>query len=334
MIEKSDLDLIDRELVQDFEFYSGKRLFLTGGTGFFGKWLLTAFCFLNEHRNLNVRVTILTRNIDKFAINNTGLYKHNNFEFIQGDIQNIPEYSKKIDYIIHAATDVSKSIPHDEMVRTVLGGVKSITEFSNKLGCKKLLFTSSGAIYNALPEGGNKFVDINNVPLVSKEKDIYAHCKRKSEIYLDEHLKSELVIARCFAFSGPYLPLDGKYAFGNFVGNFINGEAIDISGNKDTVRSYLYAADLVIWLLRILSKGKDREAYNVGSDVSVSIGELAGKISQGKLSLGYSNKKGSFSYYVPDISKSTKELRLDVFTDLEMSIDKTINFYQEKEFNK
>jgi dTDP-glucose 4,6-dehydratase len=90
----------------------------------------------------------------------------------------------------------------------------------------------------------------------------------------------EVKIARCFAFIGPYLPLNSHLAIANFIKAGFQGTVIDIQGDGKTCRSYLYMADLTIWLWTILFKGENCYPYNVGSDKVITIAELANFVSK------------------------------------------------------
>ena len=59
-IDISDLELIAHHLEADYSSFKNKKIFLTGGTGFFGKWLLETFIYLNKNKGLNISVSILS----------------------------------------------------------------------------------------------------------------------------------------------------------------------------------------------------------------------------------------------------------------------------------
>jgi len=333
-VDIEDLALIAEKLTEDFQFYQNQKIFLTGGTGFFGKWLLEAFIYLNEVHELNISVTILSRSPKKFTDNFPYLAKHENFKLIEGDVRSFTHSNEKYDLIIHAATDASVELnkSNPELMRnTIMDGATRVCDFADRVNCKRILYTSSGAAYGPQPENmshmSEDFIDNPNF----NNNDAYASSKLESELYFKENAPCDVVIARCFAFAGPYLPLNGSFAIGNFVADVLNGRDIKITGDGTAIRSYLYAADLVIWLLRILSSGKEGGIYNVGSSQTNSIRELANKISSSKVKvhvLGENNINTNI--YVPCINKAKKELGLDIYTPLSLTISKTINFFEDK----
>lgn len=329
-IDKEDLKLIAGILSNDFDFYRNQRIFITGGTGFFGKWLLESIVYLNENHQLNLSATVLTRSSEKFRDVAPWFFNHDYINFIDGDVRNFKCENVEFDYIIHAATDASVSLNKSNpglMRSTIMDGAKRICEFAKEVNCKRILFTSSGAAYGPQPTSMSHMPEsfVNN-PRFNKD-DAYASAKLESEAYFKKNACCDVVIARCFAFSGPYLPLTGAYAFGNFISDVVNNRSIVIKGDGKAVRSYLYAADLIIWLMRILSSGKNGSIYNVGSNESISIGELAHRVCLGKVDtviLGKSD--GNKNVYVPCINKAMNELDLKIYTSLESSISKTLHF--------
>jgi dTDP-glucose 4,6-dehydratase len=120
------------------------------------------------------------------------------------------------------------------------------------------------------------------------------------------------VIARMFAFVGPGLPLDANFAIGNFVRDVIAGGPVTIQGDGTARRSYLYAADMAIWLWTLLLNGCHATPYNVGSPEPVSIWELAHMVIENTVPgtrvqmLG----QGSAAAYVPSIDRARNEFRL------------------------
>jgi len=330
-VDIDDLTLIADKLSEDFEFYKNKKIFLTGGTGFFGKWLLESFIYLNDVHKLNISVTILSRSPKKFTEDYPHFDNHENFVFIQGDVRSFSDISEAYDLIIHAATDASVELnkSNPELMRsTIMDGAKRVCDFADKVGCKRIIYTSSGAAYGPQPESLTHMPETFVDNTLFNHNDAYASAKLESESYFKENAPCEVVIASCFAFAGPYLPLNGSYAFGNFINDVLNKRDIIIKGDGMAVRSYLYAADLVIWLLRILCRGDDREVYNVGSDEEISIKRLACEISAGKVSVNILTKKSmSKNIYVPSINKAKLELNLRCYTSLNDMIFKSIKFH-------
>ncbi|MGM3216307.1 NAD-dependent epimerase/dehydratase family protein [Pseudomonas sp. PhalM4] len=192
----------------------------------------------------------------------------------------------------------------------------------------RVLFTGSGAQYATQPVAGRVTEEHVGACLSNRISSTYGEAKRAQEtlgaIYAQEH-GLEVVMTRCFAFSGPGLPLNAHFAIGNFVRDALSENEIVLNSSGQAMRSYLHGADLAVWLLTLLLRGESCAPYNVGSDQAISIAELArrviDRVAPGKRvrALGRADDSGR-SFYVPDISRA-RGVGLDVWTTLDQSID-------------
>jgi nucleoside-diphosphate-sugar epimerase len=339
LLEK-DIDHILSHSVDIFDNLKGRRIFITGGTGFFGKWILETLAKANSDLKLNLEVVILTRDINAFRHNFKYLLDNKIFIFIEGDINNFKFPEDKFDIIIHAATDSNSELYKANpllMFDTIVNGTRNILDFAARSDVKNFLYISSGAVYGKQPvELSLISEDYSGAPELNDINSAYSEGKRAAEMLcaLYSSRYGFLVkIARCFAFVGPYLPLSKHFAIGNFMNDYLHDRTVEIKGDGTTIRSYLYSTDLVIWLLTILLKGKNCRPYNVGSENGISIRELAETIStfSGKsLDLRVMtelNDQRNADRYVPCTGRAQNELGLRQTIDINDSIGRTLSFY-------
>ena len=299
-----------------------KKIFLTGGTGFFGKSILD---MIRRGAFPDTEFVILSRDPLRFQKDNSRLSFFPNVRFIPGDITNFSFLDESFDYFLHAATPAITTLEPGKMHDIIINGMAHVIDFAKYSGAKKILFTSSGAVYGIQPPDCDHISeDFDCTPVTE-----YGIAKSEAE----NMLKASGIyscIARCFAFVGPYLNRDIHFAIGNFIGDCLAGRDIDIKGDGTPYRSYLYADDLVEWLFAILAKGENGRPYNVGSDVAISIYDLAVKV---RKIIGSHNqirvltaKDPSVlpSRYVPCIERIKKELGCSIKFNLDLSIEKSI----------
>ena len=142
----------------------------------------------------------------------------------------------------------------------------------------------------------------------------------------------ECVIARGFSFFGPYLPLTDKFAIGSFMRDALAGRPIRILGDGTPLRSYLYAADLAVWLLTLLAKGTPSEAYNLGSDEIIDLAGLAGAVATAgdvPIAIVQPRPSGAPQRYIPAIDKARKELGLEVRIPLTAALRRMMDWSRE-----
>ena len=310
------------------------NLFLTGGTGFFGKALLRHWKSTRPSFN---KIFILSRNPESFLKAYSGLIADLNVEFIQGDILEASKIAlnENIDYVIHAATDstIGPSLGRLEVFNQIVKGTEEVLEFAVNHHCKRFLLTSSGAVYGPQPQGMEKIPEsFLGSPESLDPNSAYGLGKKAAEhlcaLYSEQH-GLDYVIARCFAFVGEDLPLDAHFAIGNFIRDALDGNDINIFGDGTPLRSYMYQEDLADWLMTILFKGNPGVAYNVGSDQAISIQHLATVIRElispkSKINIHLKEKSSFRNRYVPDVALARSELGLSLDFDLNKAIEQTI----------
>jgi len=314
-----------------------RRIFITGGTGFFGCWLLESFTYIVEKLKLSAQAVILTRNPEKFKQKCPHLFYHPALEFFQGDICNFPFPQGEFSHLIHAGTPTNALLyqqNHLGMFNEIIAGTRRTLEFAKISGVKKYLLTSSGAVYGKQPNTMSHLPETyQGAPDTCSISSSYGEGKRASELLCTLYYQQygiETKIARCFAFVGAYLPLNLHFAIGNFIRDAIEGKAIEIKGDGTPLRSYLYGSDLMIWLWTILFKGKSCFPYNVGSDKEISIRELAEMVAEicsprTEIHIGKTPPVRQIpERYIPCVQRAYLELELQQKIDLKMSIKKLL----------
>jgi nucleoside-diphosphate-sugar epimerase len=310
----------------------GTRIFLTGGTGFFGKWLLAALAHADAKVGLGLHITVLSRDPSAFLRQYPEIVDVSAIHFMAGHVADFSDSfafdPPRLDFIIHAATDTTGFTTDAEELqraRTIVEGTRRMLHFAERSGAR-LLNISSGAVYGAFtsqPTGAKEDDDLAAVTA-------YGKAKREAEQLCAES-PVDFVTARAFAFLGPHLALDAHFAAGNFLRDALKGGPILVRGDGTAVRSYLHPADLVVWLLRILVRGQRARAYNVGSDEAVTTAQLGQKIAAAvqpapEVIIQSVQAAGPQNIYLPDVTRARTELNLDVAISLSDAISRTIRY--------
>jgi dTDP-glucose 4,6-dehydratase len=334
-LPSADLEHILSHTDALWEPMRGANIFVTGGTGFFGRWLLESFAFVNERLGLGARMTILSRNPEAFAKKAPALAAYPGIKFIEGDVRELkPDPARRYAFFIHAAMDSVGQVDPIATFDTIVSGTRAALDFAVASGVGRFLFTSSGAVYGPQPSEVTHVPEsYSGAPDSTRPVSAYGEGKRAAELlcasYHARHPGLEPVIARCFAFVGPYLPLDAHFAIGNFIRDGLRGGPIAIGGDGTPYRSYLYAADLAIWLWTLLFRGRAGRVYNVGSEEDVTILKLASTVAEcfpnpPDVTIARQPVPGAApSRYVPATRLAASELGLTALIPLREAISRT-----------
>lgn len=330
-----DLDNVLQQTTTVWPKLHGARLFITGGTGFIGCWLLESLRHADQRLNLGVQATILTRDPQAFRRKAPHLADYHGFRFVTGDACNFESPAGEFTHLIHAATDASAQLNETDprrMFDTVIQGTRRALDFAVEKAVDRMLFLSSGAVYGQQPWEMERVAENwTGSPICTDPRAAYAEGKRAAEMLCAIYLKqfgTKVAIARIFALLGPYLSLDIHFAAGNFIRDAMQGKPVIVNGNGLPCRSFLYASDLTAWLWHMLVWAEPGKPYNVGSDESISIRDLAERISHvlgnGEYQiLGSKDTGWNPGRYVPDTSLISRELGLHRTVSLDESIRRT-----------
>lgn len=335
-----DLDHVLAQTGGLWEELRGARLFVTGGTGFFGCWLLETFLWANDHLTLGASVVVLTRDGSAFARKAPHLAGHPSVTLHDGDVRTFEFPNGAFSHVIHAGADTAAPSNHADRLRvfdTIVDGTRRTLEFARRSGARRFLLISSGAIYGRQP------ADLTHVPEdyaggpdPANAGLAGAEAKRAAEtlcaVYADTHLQPTL--ARCFTFVGPYLPLDVHFAVGNFIRDGLRGGPIRVLGDGTPYRSYLYAADLAAWLWTILLRGQSMRPYNVGSEAALPIGEVAQAVAR-RFTAGTAVRTAmtagagqTAERYVPSTARVRNDLGVTMTVDFDAALTRTVDWYR------
>ncbi len=331
----ADLDEMLARTPRLWDGLRGARIFLTGGTGFFGTWLLESLFHADRKLGLGAKVVVLTRDEAAFRAKSPRLAADRRLDFHPGDVRTFEFPSGGFTHVVHAATQASVRLAREqpELMRDVIvAGTRRTLEFAEQCGAKKFLLASSGAVYGRQRPGVERVAEDDpgfDAPL--DPPSAYAEGKRAAERLCAEAAGRGLDAtgARGFAFVGPHLPLDAHFAVGNFLRDALRGGPIEVRGDGTPVRSYLYASDLAVWLWTILLKGRPGRAYNVGSERGVTVAELAETVRRvvapgAEVRIARAPSPGRpAERYVPETARARAELGLGESVGLEDALRRT-----------
>jgi dTDP-glucose 4,6-dehydratase len=236
--------------------------------------------------------------------------------------------------VIHAGAPVAAEytpVQSRDVLDAIVGGTRRVLDWASRAGVQRVLFLSSGAVYGRQPSDLALCPeDYCGAPALDEARSAYGEGKRVAEFLCNSFANEralDAVMARGFTFVGPRLPLDGGFVIGNLIRDALRGGPLTITGDGTTIRSYLYGADLAIWLWTLLVRGVSARAYNVGSEQALSVNQLAqtvaallgGRIEiRGKPSPGVPPAR-----YLPSTARAREELGLRQWISLADAIQRT-----------
>jgi nucleoside-diphosphate-sugar epimerase len=346
-IQTDDLEHIFTHTSDLWTNISSSRIFFTGATGVFGIWILEAMMWARKKMGLSFEVVVLSRSPKNFLAQCPQFSNQDFIQFYTGDINDFTFPAPDFTHIIHGATtsahETFQNEPPLRKFNTVALGSRRILEFAEHCRLQEFWLISSGSAYGKQPSDLQLLSEDNLLAPDSMDPNsALGQGKHFAEFLCSLYSCQNNVnikTARCFTFHGPYLPLNIHYAIGNFISDGLSQRPIFVKGSGTPIRSYLYMADLVIWLLTIFIRGQNRRIYNIGSENGISIAQLARTVAK-CFGENYpvhfaqnptaSPLTASADRYIPSTQRAQRELGLKEYISLEDGLKRTIQFYRQQ----
>jgi len=333
-----------------WEKVAGRRIFVTGGTGFFGRWLLEVLTYAADELAFDCEVVALSRAPEKFRKSVAHLAGHRCVQLQEGDVRTFSFPPGRFDYVAHFGSTAPRSVHDNDPVGfldLVVEGTRRVLDFSVQSGVQRFLLASTGAVYGpsfAAPVDGVHVADLipegrTSGPDVTAAGSANAEAKRVAEFltcaYGRMNPTLKISIARGFAFVGPYLPRDAGFAACDFLQDALAGGPIRVKGDGLPLRSYLYASDLAVWLWHLWLNAEPGRAWNLGSEYPISIGQLARLAAEltvparPVLTAGVPALGGPVNCYVPSTATARGELGLRETVPLREALRRTAEWWRD-----
>ena len=305
------------------------RTLITGGTGFVGKAVLEATHYTDGLGT----ITIAARNRPR--------YTPPGITFCHWNLLEKCTLDANFDLLIHAATpaviDLDNPINTYDTSLLTMANLISFAEQHKR--APRILFASSGAVYGDRSGESSRIEESWDQVENGVSLGEYGRGKLMAERMLQAAYqagKCESIIARLFAFSGRFLPLNQHFAIGNFVSQALMNKQIQVRSDGLSVRSYLDSADMANWLIRAALEGPTNFPLHIGSENLITITEMATLVAEigGKILdrtiqvevLGQKSAIDGVNHYVPSTNLTRQALAVRETVRLEDSLQKM--FYQ------
>jgi UDP-glucose 4-epimerase len=307
------------------------RFLITGGAGFLGSALA----------NRLARTDHTVRVLDDLSAGNPARLDPRVL-FTRGDVSDVPKLwtlLQGVDCVYHLAARVSvpESVLYPRDYNAVnVGGTVAVMEAMRDAGVKRVVLTSSGAVY------GEQERQPVHEEFSPNPGSPYAASKVSAEHYvrtIGALWKIETVVLRVFNAYGPGQAIPPAHApvIPQFLKQALGGGSLVVFGDGRQTRDFCYVEDVVDGLVAAATaRNVDRQIVNIGSGTEVSINTLAAKVGRvtgrqvNPLRGGADAQAGGVSRLCADISRAQQLLgfapKIDLDTGLKLTLERDPQF--------
>lgn len=262
--------------------FAKRRVLVSGGLGFLGRYFAAVFQAMNDGPLLGKEVEV--RLVDTCIASGAAVPPKTTkwITFLKADVAELADPYGGLDYVLHCAGIASPFYYRKFPLETVDAAlsVRSVLEMARRNAGCHVAFFSSSEIY------GNP--DAKHVPTAESyngnvsclgPRSVYDESKRMGETLVRAYQQQYGVhgtIIRPFNVYGPGMQHADYRVLPNFAAHLIKGEPVKAYGDGKQTRTYCYITDAIGGFLRVLLNGSPGEPYNIGNpSPEISVLELA-----------------------------------------------------------
>jgi nucleoside-diphosphate-sugar epimerase len=329
-----DLQAAVKQVGSRWEVLRRARVLVTGGTGFVGRWLVEVLGLARQSRELDCDALILTRNARRVIDRWPWIASQPWVQLIESDVRSLRDIHGPLQVVLHGAVDTGTAEDPATIRDVCEEGTRCVLGLARTCGTRHFHLMSSGAVYTTRRVGQADPREDESIDGPEPGPyGAYSEGKRAAErVAQSAPIEGcAMTVSRVFGLAGPGLPLDGRFAIGNFIRDGLSGGPIHVQGDGRAVRSYLHAADMAAWTWSIALGAPSGTVLNVGSPDAITIEELADRVRsllapQAEIVVQSVGAVGS-TRYVPDVSAIHGMLALSPSRSLEACIRGTAGHY-------
>jgi dTDP-glucose 4,6-dehydratase len=339
-------DLVRRDCIQALdpalsrlELLRDSTIVVNGGTGFVGTWLAEAVTVLNDEHGFGLSLVVTSRSPGFRTPEKAHLAARPDILLETRDIRTETHLPAATRFVVHLAGNPDSrhhaSYPLETMSVVGEGTAAALRATTTAHDLRKFLNMSSATAYGPQPLDVDAILETSpDRPLSDSVSRCYAEAKRYGEalcVAARSQSRVPTVSVRPFAFVGPYHDLGTPWAINSFIGDALHRRPIRVLGDGQTVRSYLYGADVASWVLQALTGSSASGPINIGSPHAVTLLELARLVSRATapaldVELGMAlTDSAPVSRLVPDVTRATS-LGATVTVGLEDAVARTLEW--------
>lgn len=304
-----------------------KKVVVTGGAGFIGSHIVEYWS------KQNADVLVLDNLRSGFEKNLNGF---KNVTFVKGSITDkdvVFSVLENADYVHHLAAMISvpESVENPfECVSINVNGLLNILEASAKHKIKKIVHSSSAAVY------GDNPVSPKTISMKPEPKSPYGITKLDGEYYLQSYLENfglQTISLRYFNVFGPRQDPKSQYAAAIpiFVNNALQNKEIIIYGDGEQTRDFIFVKDVVAANVLAATTENVNGTFNVACGSAISINQLVKlvlELTNSKSKIRYEKERaGDIKHSLASIEETKLKLNFQPKHDLHEGLKETINYF-------